>query len=129
MSDDSQTDKASALKTIKLWSVYRYQFKSLCVINKKKIRYLINKKHCCHVLTARKPSNVFKSLNPAIHCQWFMVGSNPGSGEGGGTPLYKPHTVGMSPKGEGFYAVDFSHFGLESDIVFEGTTGVYERNE
>ena len=33
----------------------------------------------------------------------------------------------MSPKGEGFYAVDFSHFGLESDIVFEGTTGVYER--
>ena len=47
----------------------------------------------------------------------------------GGTPLYKPHTVGMSPKGEGFYAVDFSHFGLESDIVFEGTTGVYERNE
>ena len=83
MSDDSQTDKASALKTIKLWSVYRYQFKSLCVINKKKIRYLINKKHCCHVLTARKYSNVFKSLNPAIDCQWFMVGSNPGSGEGG----------------------------------------------
>ena len=35
----------------------------------------------------------------------------------------------MSPKGEGFYAVDFSHIGLESDIVFEGTTGVYERNE
>ena len=35
----------------------------------------------------------------------------------------------MSSKGEGFYAVDFSHFGLESDIVFEGTTGVYERNE
>ena len=33
----------------------------------------------------------------------------------------------MSPKGEGFYAVDFSHFGLESDIVFEGITGVYER--
>ena len=35
----------------------------------------------------------------------------------------------MSPKGEGFYAVDFSHFRPDSDIVFEGTTGVYERNE
>ena len=31
------------------------------------------------------------------------------------------------PKGEGFFAVDFSHFGLESGIVFEGDTRVYER--
>ena len=24
--------------------------------------------------------------------------------------------------------IDFAHFGLESGMVFEGTTGVYERN-
>ena len=102
MSDDSQTDKASALKTIKLWSVYRYQFKSLCVINKKKIRYLINKKHCCHVLTARKYSKVFKSLNPAIDCPWLMVGSNPGSGEGGELPYINHILQVCPPKGRVF---------------------------
>ena len=43
---------------------------------------------------------------------------------GGGTPLYKPyryvlpHRVGTS--------IHFAHFGLESGIVFEGTTGAYE---
>ena len=38
------------------------------------------------------------------------------------------------PKGYGFLApfglktgIDFAHFGLESGMVFEGTTGAYER--
>ena len=33
--------------------------------------------------TSLSCNNVFKSLNPAIDCPWFMVGSNPGSGGGG----------------------------------------------
>ena len=50
----------------------------------------------------------------------------------GGTPLYKlyryvpPHRVGFlrlfGPK----TGIDFTHFGLELGIVFEGTTGVCE---
>ena len=37
------------------------------------------------------------------------------------------------PKGYGFWVfglktgIHFAHFGLESSVVFEGTTGVYER--
>ena len=51
----------------------------------------------------------------------------------GGTSLYKPyryvppHRVGF----EGLFGlktgIHFAHFGLESVMVFEGTTGVYER--
>ena len=47
-----------------------------------------------------------------------------------GTPLYKPSAA---PKGRGFApfglktGIHFSHFGLELGMVFEGTTGLYER--
>ena len=37
-------------------------------------------------------------------------------GEGEDTPFRKSYSY-----------VDFAHFGLESGMVFEGTTGVYER--
>ena len=57
---------------------------------------------------------------------------------GGGTPLYKPYRyVGRPPPPPhlvGFLrlfglktGIDFAPFGLESGVVFEGTTGVYER--
>ena len=48
----------------------------------------------------------------------------------GGTPLYKPSAA---PKGKVFApfglktGIHFSHSGLELGMVFEGTTGVYER--
>ena len=47
---------------------------------------------------------------------------------------YISHISICSPKGYGFLRrfglktdTDFDHFGLESGMVFEGTTGVYER--
>ena len=57
----------------------------------------------------------------------------PGVGGGGGTPLYKlyryvlPNRVsflrrfGLKP------GIHFAHFGLESGMVFDGTTGIFER--
>ena len=51
----------------------------------------------------------------------------------GVTPLYKPYRCVPTPS-VGFLGlfglktgIDFAHFGLESGMVFEGTTGVYER--
>ena len=52
----------------------------------------------------------------------------------GDTPLYQPYrSVCVAPKGR-FFApfwsetgMDVDHFGLESGMVFKGTTGVYER--
>ena len=49
-------------------------------------------------------------------------------GGGGGTSLYKPFRyVYFAP----FYSengyIDFANFGLEAGMLFEGTTGVYER--
>ena len=51
---------------------------------------------------------------------------------GGGTPLYKPHRY-VPPQRVGFLfrsglkmGIDFVHFGLESGMVFEGTTGMYD---
>ena len=56
-----------------------------------------------------------------------------GEGEGGGaTPLYKPYRYVPSQRVRflrrfGLKTVtDFAHFGLESGIVFEGATVVYE---
>ena len=52
---------------------------------------------------------------------------------GGGTPLYKlsryvpPHSVGFLHECGLKTGIHFAHFGLESGMVFEGTTGVYER--
>ena len=52
---------------------------------------------------------------------------------GGGTPLSKPYRY-VPPHQVGFLGrfglktgLHFVHFGLESGMVFEGTTGVYER--
>ena len=51
----------------------------------------------------------------------------------GGTPLYKlyryvpPHWVGFLRRFGLKTGINFAHFGLESGMVFEGTTGVYER--
>jgi len=54
-------------------------------------------------------------------------------GGGGGTHLHKPYRF-VPPQRVGFLrrfglktGIDFAYFGLESGIVFEGITGVYER--
>ena len=55
------------------------------------------------------------------------------SPRGEGTLLYKPyryvppHRVGFSPRFGVKTGMHFTHFGLESGMVFEGITGVYER--
>ena len=62
------------------------------------------------------------------------VGRLPGeAGGGGSTPLYKPYRY-VPPQRVGFLClfglktgIHFAPFGLESGVVFEGTTGVYER--
>ena len=52
---------------------------------------------------------------------------------GGDTPLYKldsylpPHRVGVLRRFGLKTDIHFAHFGLESGMVFEETTGVYER--
>ena len=51
----------------------------------------------------------------------------------GGNPLYQlyryvpPHRVGLLGRFGLKTGINFAHFGLESGMVFEGTTGVYER--
>ena len=51
----------------------------------------------------------------------------------GGTPLYEsyryvlPHWVGFLHCFGVKTGIHFAHFGLESGVVFKGTTGVYER--
>ena len=56
-----------------------------------------------------------------------------GGGRGEGSPLSKPYRY-VPPHRVGFLRrfglktdIHFAHFGLESGMVFEGTTGVYER--
>ena len=51
----------------------------------------------------------------------------------GGTPLYELYRY-VPPHWEGFLhhfglktGIHFAHFGLESGMVFEGTTGLYKR--
>ena len=52
---------------------------------------------------------------------------------GGGTPLYKLykyvplHRVGFLSRFGLKTSIHFAHFGLESGVVFEETTGVYGR--
>ena len=55
-------------------------------------------------------------------------------GTGGGGVPYISYIGVCRPIGQGFSAVlvrktgiHFGHFGLESGMVFEGTTGLYER--
>ena len=56
-----------------------------------------------------------------------------GGGGGGHTPLYKPYRYVPPQRVEflGLFGlktgIDFGHFGLESGMVVEGTTGKYER--
>ena len=65
---------------------------------------------------------------PACHESDFQ---NPPKG-GGGTPLYKlyqyvpPHQVEFLRCFGLKKGIHFADFGLESGMVFEGTTGVYE---
>ena len=54
-------------------------------------------------------------------------------GSGEGTPLYKPYRY-VQPQRIGFLSlcslktgIHFVHFGLESGVVFEESTEVYER--
>ena len=68
-------------------------------------------------------NNVKNSLR--VHYQRGYLWIN-FSGGGGGTPLYVPHLrvwflglFGLKP------GKHFAHFGLESGMGFEGTTGVY----
>ena len=62
-----------------------------------------------------------------------MLHNRPEPGRGGGTPLYKPYRY-VPPLRVGYWGlfglktcIHFAHFGLESGMVFEGTTGAYER--
>ena len=54
-------------------------------------------------------------------------------GPGGGTPLYRlyryvlSHPVGLLRRFGLKTVIHFAHFGLESGMVFQGTTRVYER--
>ena len=55
------------------------------------------------------------------------------AGGGGGSPSYKlyryvpPHWVGFLCCFGLKTRIHFAHFGLESGMIFEGITGVYER--
>ena len=64
---------------------------------------------------------------------FYLRRSVPGRGRGKGTALYKPYRH-VPPQRVGCFrrfglktGIDFTHFGLESGMVFNGTTGVYER--
>ena len=73
-----------------------------------------------------------------LHCKVFGKGveralalaAQPG---GGGTPLYKlyryvpPHRIWFLRRFGLKTGINFAHFGLESGMDFEGTTGLYER--
>ena len=62
-----------------------------------------------------------------------MSSTPPPPGGGEGTLLYKlhwyvpPHRVGFLRRFGLKTGIHLAHFGLESSMVFEGTTGVYER--
>ena len=79
-----------------------------------------------------------------LHCKVFGKGveralalaAQPGRGGGGrgaGTPLYKlyryvlPHRAWFLRRFGLKTGKNFAHFGLVLGMVFEGTTGVYER--
>ena len=63
----------------------------------------------------------------------FKWDSEEGWAPGGDTPLYKPYRYLPPPKGRVFApfslktGIDCAHFSLESGMVFEETTEVYER--
>ena len=47
-------------------------------------------------------------------------------GGGGGIPLCKPYRYVFLCRFGLKTCIDFAHFGVESDMVFKGTTVVYE---
>ena len=63
----------------------------------------------------------------------LALAAQPEGGGGGGTPLYKlyryvlPHRVWFLRRFGLKTGKNFGHFGLVLGMVFEGTTGVYER--
>ena len=68
------------------------------------------------------------------HAAFSTCWARGGGGEKG-TPIYKPYRY-VPPPPQGVWVlrrfglktgIDFAHFGLESGMVFEGATGVYER--
>ena len=65
--------------------------------------------------------------------KFYTESFHPPPPPGGVLPLYKPYRY-VPPQRVGFLrrfdlkmGTDFAHFGLESGMVFKGTTGVYER--
>ena len=76
-------------------------------------------KFCFHLRTANQLGNRVEKN----HIFWSR----------GGTPLYRlcryvsPDRVGFLRRFGLNTGMHFSHFGLELGMVFEGTTGVYER--
>ena len=87
------------------------------------------------VLVVKVARKAFFPFSTELHCMSLIdldCDNNPGGG-GGGTSLNKPYRFvphqnlcflcryGLKT------SKDFAHFGLESGMAFEGTTGVYER--
>ena len=73
-------------------------------------------------------------LRPLRPCLDHRLGVHIRGGGGGGTPLYKPYRYVPAPQRVWFLGrfgqekgLDFVYFGLESGMVFQETTDVYER--
>ena len=85
------------------------------------------------VLVVKVARNPFSPFSTRLHCTSLIdldCDNNPG---GGGTSLNKPYRFVPHQKVCFLcrYSLktgkDFTHFGLESGMALEGTTGVYER--
>ena len=79
-------------------------------------------------LKCENPSSTCTLLYPDFQPVWTFWQSS-----SRGTPSYKPYRPDVPPQRVGFRAslvikrgVDFAHFGLESGLVYKGTTGAYE---
>ena len=99
--------------------------------------------NCCKYIQSmnhKKNNKYFQIQHKACVGLWFATNlsrsqnlSPVWGGRGGGTPLYKPYRY-VRPKGYGFWGllglktdIHFAHLGLDSSMVFEGTSGAYER--
>ena len=66
---------------------------------------------------------MFSKIRIAIRFSLLTI--RPGGGDGGATPLYRyvpPHRVGFLRRFALKTGIHFVHFGVESGMVFEGTT-------
>ena len=73
---------------------------------------------CFHLRTANQLGNRVEKKN---HTFWSRAG---------GTPLYRyvpSHRVGFLRRFGLKTGIQFAHFGLESSMVFERSSGMYER--